>query len=265
MSPETRIDALRSEYERALRVTLEERLVRLGLPVPEEVEIGDVPRLLEQLTVDAERERITSGGAVNEFLQLQGAAGSGKGTIGRRLVTEHGLTRMPRVTDRASRPDEVEGVDYVFVSADEFTRRLAAGEFIGTPATTYGERRGISRTILDQHLSVGRPFLIEGSARTPLDLFAAGELTRDHRFLSVFLLTPSFDELVRRLRTRSVNERASGGEEGSSEEQVRKRIEASIGHVAHSRHVEGGRSVTDIYVVNDRVEEATTTIRQLFR
>ncbi|MFM8336769.1 MAG: guanylate kinase [Opitutaceae bacterium] len=65
------------------------------------------------------------------LLVIAGPAGSGKSTLCDRLLKEgRGFSRVVTTTTRPPRPREVNGVHYHFFSADEFRRRLAAGEFL---------------------------------------------------------------------------------------------------------------------------------------
>jgi guanylate kinase len=66
------------------------------------------------------------------MLVLSGPSGVGKSTILRRLLERHPsrLRLSVSATTRSPRPGEVDGVDYYFLSADEFARRREAGEFL---------------------------------------------------------------------------------------------------------------------------------------
>ena len=65
------------------------------------------------------------------LIVIAGPAGSGKSTLCDRLVAEHPeFERVVTTTTRAPRAGEVHGTHYHFFSADEFRRRVAAGEFL---------------------------------------------------------------------------------------------------------------------------------------
>lgn len=261
-SIEEQLEIVKTQYQTLLTEILRERLSQVGQEMPETIEPDQIPRLLEEITVNAEQTRLTGTDQKNEFLVVQGAAGSGKGTIGKELE-EQGVNRLVRSTDRQKRPNEKDRVDYNFLTKDAFSKKFAAEEFIGTPAETYGERRGIEKKILQENLSKGS-FYIEGSARTPRDLFATSELA-EHKFLSAFLLTPSFDELITRLQKRTQEEQQdeSANQGASSDEQLMKRIEGCVEHLNKTTAQVDGRSVTNIFVVNDKIDRATKIIRDL--
>lgn len=74
------------------------------------------------------------------LLVIAGPAGSGKSTLCERLLRERpGFSRVVTTTTRSPRPGEVNGVHYHFFSAEEFRRRLAAGEFLEW-AQVHGDR-----------------------------------------------------------------------------------------------------------------------------
>lgn len=74
------------------------------------------------------------------LLVIAGPAGSGKSTLCERLLRERpGFSRVVTTTTRAPRPGEVNGVHYHFFAADEFRRRIAAGDFLEW-AQVHGDR-----------------------------------------------------------------------------------------------------------------------------
>jgi guanylate kinase len=130
---------------------------------------------------------------------ITGTSGAGKGTLEKPL-----LERMPELelavsaTTRARRPNEREGREYYFVSADEFQRRVDANEFIEHVMHPWGPRHGTLRSEIER---------IRGAGRIPvLDLETEGALVvRDEvpGAVTIFVRAPSFDELERRLRERA--------------------------------------------------------------
>ena len=92
---------------------------------------------------------------------ITGPSGVGKGTLIRTL-----LGRMPELelavsaTTRRPRPGEAHGVDYHFLSDDEFERRVREGEFV-EHAHYSGRRYGTLRSELEQRLAGGHPVVLE--------------------------------------------------------------------------------------------------------
>ena len=74
------------------------------------------------------------------LLVIAGPAGSGKSTLCERLLRERpGFSRVVTTTTRAPRPGEINGVHYHFFAAEEFRRRIAAGDFLEW-AQVHGDR-----------------------------------------------------------------------------------------------------------------------------
>lgn len=64
------------------------------------------------------------------MLILVGPSASGKTQIVKILIEKYGLNKMVTYTSRAMRPGEVDGVDYFFLSKEEFEKRIKNGFFI---------------------------------------------------------------------------------------------------------------------------------------
>ena len=128
---------------------------------------------------------------------ISGPSGAGKGTLVRAL-----LGRVPAVwvsvsaTTRPPRPGEREGEHYFFLSAEEFERRVRTGEFL-EHAEVHGNRYGTLRSTVEAKLAEGRVVVLEidpQGARQVRELMPEAVL--------VFILAPSTEELVRRIKAR---------------------------------------------------------------
>ena len=138
-------------------------------------------------------------------IAITGTSGAGKGTLEVEL-----MRRLPELelavsaTTRERRPNERDGREYHFVSADEFERLVQEGAFLEHVTHPWGPRHGTLRSEIDR---------IRGEGRVPLlDLETHGALVvRDEvpGAVTVFVKAPSLDELERRLRERATE---SGGE-----------------------------------------------------
>jgi guanylate kinase len=135
---------------------------------------------------------------VNPFpLILSAPSGGGKTTIARAL-----LARRPDVgysvscTTREPRRGEVDGQDYWFLSREEFLARRARDEFAEC-AEVHGQLYGTLRSEVDRVLESGRHVVMDIDVQGALQFTAAfpGAVT-------VFVLPPSADVLLRRLRER---------------------------------------------------------------
>ena len=142
------------------------------------------------------------------ILVLHGPSGVGKDSVIAELRQRTGIHRATSSKRRPPRRDERQGVDYHFLSREEFQRKIEAGDFI-EHARVYGDFKGLERRELEAPLTKGEDVLI----RT--DLQGAREL---RRLLSgavfVLLTAESREALEARLTAR----------ESESEETLARRL-----------------------------------------
>jgi guanylate kinase len=129
---------------------------------------------------------------------LAGPSGVGKGTVVRHLLdTDPSLWLSVSAATRPMRPGEVEGVDYFFMSREEFESIRDAGGFLEW-FEVYGDLKGTPRAAVAEHLDAGRDVLLEIDVQGAL---AVRDAFPDA--LLVFLRPPSREEQERRLRGRA--------------------------------------------------------------
>jgi guanylate kinase len=135
------------------------------------------------------------------ILVLSSPSGGGKSTITRRLVAERpDCGYSISATTRRPRPGEVDGAAYHFLTADEFERRVEAGEF-AEHAEYDGHRYG---TLVSELLRV-----THGGQHVVLDIEVVGARQVRERFpgaVLVFVVPPSGAVLAERLRARSAED-----------------------------------------------------------
>jgi len=134
---------------------------------------------------------------------LSAPSGAGKTTIARRLLAERGdVGYSVSCTTRAPRPGEVDGVDYHFLSADDFAGRRTAGEFAET-AEVHGRAYGTLRREVQKVLTAGRHVMMD------IDVQGAAQFARSFpQSALIFIIPPSIEVLVERLTRRSSEDRA---------------------------------------------------------
>jgi guanylate kinase len=173
---------------------------------------------------------------------VTGPSGVGKGTLIRTLRERMpGLELSVSATTRAPRPGEEHGVDYHFLSGEEFERRLNAGEFI-EHAEYAGNRYGTLRSEIDRARGAGARALVleievQGARQVRQALPGA---------VQVFVAPPSDDAL----RTRLV------GRGADDPDQIERRLAVAREELAardEFRHV----------IVNDRLEDAVEELVSL--
>lgn len=121
----------------------------------------------------------------------------GKGTLVARVRDRlPGLGLTVSATTRAPRPGEVDGVNYHFLSDEEFSRRIEAGEFVEW-AQVFDHRYGTLVSEVERNLSSGRSLILE--------IDVQGALAVRERYpeaVLVFVAPPSPEELRARLEGR---------------------------------------------------------------
>jgi len=125
---------------------------------------------------------------------LSGPSGVGKSTVMAHLRSSHPKVWLSvSATTRKPRPGETHGVEYFFISNDEFDLLVEQGELLEW-AEFAGHRYGTPRRPVLERLASGVPVLLE------IDVAGARQVReRMPEAVLVFLMPPSWDELVRRL------------------------------------------------------------------
>jgi guanylate kinase len=164
---------------------------------------------------------------------LAGPTAVGKGTIAADVRAHHPeIWISVSATTRTPRPGELDGVHYWFVSDDEFDRMVADDEFLEWAVVHRAARYGTPRAPVEEALAEGRPSLLE------IDLQGARQVReRMPDALFVFLMPPSWDELVRRLvgrGTETEDERARRLE--TAREELAAEAEFDVTIVNHEVH-----------------------------
>lgn len=151
-----------------------------------------------------EREHQPQEAAPARLVVLAGPTAVGKGT-----VSTYIRENFPRVhlsvsaTTRMPRPGEIDGVNYYFVDDDEFDRLIKTGQMLETATVHNAFRYGTPRAPIDAALAEGKSVLLE------IDLQGARSVRAVMpEAMLIFLLPPSWEELVRRLIGRGTEESA---------------------------------------------------------
>lgn len=218
--------------------------------------VANGPHLLEQTTFT--RQDLTRP---RQFVLMTAPSGVGKGTLGKYLES-WGVKRVPRTITRPRRPGERE-TDYHFVTQAEYDRLLAAGQLLcpTDPTTSATSYAGIEKDIFFAAIKTHQPFYIDSGAGTALQIRQEPEL-KELSFSVIFILPPTFEEMVRRLQKRIAEEdqllQAGVAGQTLDQETMVKRLNIAIDHLRQTPQT------VDLFVVNDDAERAAKRISQLF-
>jgi len=149
---------------------------------------------------------------------LSSPSGAGKSTIARMILeSDDGIAMSVSATTRPKRPGETEGLDYHFVTDDEFDRMRESGAFLEW-AHVFGYRYGTLKNEVIKAIENGRDVLLD------IDWQGTQQLKQvDPDIVRVFILPPSMQELERRLRTRGTD----------SEEVIQSRMARATAEISH--------------------------------
>ncbi len=145
-------------------------------------------------------------------------------------------------TTRARRSGEVNGRDYHFVDEATFERMVDEQAFL-EHAQVFGNRYGTSRASVQETLATGRDVLLE------IDWQGARQVRASiPGSVSIFILPPSREDLLRRLRGRGQD----------SDAIIQQRMEAAIDEMSHYAEA-------DYLVINDDFEQALGDLKAIVR
>lgn len=151
-------------------------------------------RVLEEW-LDGRFPPATPREARSRLLVLAGPTAVGKGTVAAHIRQNNPEIHLSvSATTRAPRPGEIDGVHYYFVDDAEFDRLIADGELLEYAVVHNRSRYGTPRAPIDAALAEGKTVLLE------IDLQGARQVrAAEPSATLIFLLPPSWDELVHRL------------------------------------------------------------------
>ena len=173
-----------------------------------------------------------------KLLIVSAPSGSGKSTIVNWLMNEHPelkLTFSVSCTSRAPRGTEQNGVEYFFITADEFREKIARNEFLEYEEVYEDRFYGTLKSQVDEKTAKGLNVVFD------VDVVGGCNIKKCYgdEALSMFIQPPSVEELERRLKLRGTD----------SEEMIAKRVAKASYELTFAPKF-------DVVIVNDVLEEA---------
>ena len=169
---------------------------------------------------------------------ISGPSGSGKTTIIRMIKKEQIPIKFSvSATDRPPRPDEVDGINYYFLSSEEFQRKIDSNEFL-----EYVELEHRYGTLWSEIEHTADDIILD------LDVKGAMKIREYYPdAILIFIAPPSMEELERRLRARS---------DGMAESEVKQRLlRAECELACNGRY--------DYIIINDSLQQAFEDVLNL--
>ncbi|WP_029521679.1 guanylate kinase [Persephonella sp. KM09-Lau-8] len=175
-----------------------------------------------------------------ELFILSSPAGGGKTTLANLLIKEiPNLKRVITCTTRKPRPGEKNGVDYYFLSKEEFERRIKENDFLEY-AIVHGNYYGTPKKEVEEELQKGFDLLLI------IDVQGMRQIVSNKKdVVTIFILPPSLDELVRRMKER-----------GDSEEEIQKRLKTAKKEIPAWKEY-------NYVVINDNLDKAKENIKYI--
>lgn len=186
---------------------------------------------------------VSESSGTGAVVVISGPSGSGKTTILKRVLDKDPeLVFSVSATTREARTGEVDGVDYVFLSRDEFGRKIAVGEF-AEYAESFGNYYGTPAEPLREAIESGRVIILD------IDLQGVRQIKENVPGVVFVMITPpDVDSLVERLRERR----------SETEEQLALRIERARSELDCAEEY-------DHVIVNDDLDTAVAQMRDVIK
>ena len=175
------------------------------------------------------------------LIVISGPSGAGKGTICKALVErDKNLFVSVSATTRAPRKGEIDGINYHFLTKEDFFDKVNKGEFL-EHAEVYGNHYGTLKSNIEELLEAGKNVILEIDIQGALSV---KENSKEGIF--IFILPPSMEELKNRIVNRG----------SETKESLLKRFQSAYQEINYiSRY--------NYAVVNDVVEQAVESVENI--
>lgn len=175
------------------------------------------------------------------LLIVSGPSGVGKGTVCKDLIeSDKDIVFSVSSTSRKPREGEVDGINYNFISKEDFETKIEKGEFL-EHAFVHTNYYGTSKEFVEKGINSGKIVLLE------IDVQGALQVKEKHpEVITVFILPPSMEELERRIVDRDTETQA----------EIDKRMSNAYKEIDLVDKY-------DYFVVNDDLEAAIDNIKSI--
>ena len=175
---------------------------------------------------------------------FSGVSGVGKNTILKDVLDDDKLNLVYSIsmTTRNMRHNEMNGVNYFFVSREKFQKAIDNKELLEW-AEFCGNLYGTPKTFVDQQLENGKNVILEIEVKGALNV-----MKERPDAITIFILPPSLEELERRLHARATE----------SDDTIFRRLKEAKKELRFKEHY-------DYLVVNDKLEETIDKVKKIIK
>lgn len=176
--------------------------------------------------------------AKGKVIIFSAPSGSGKSTIISYLLKQQlNLAFSISATTRPPRGEEKNGVEYFFLSQEEFKERISKGDLLEYEEVYAGRFYGTLKSQVEKQLEVGENVVFDVDVKGGCNI----KKYYGNRALSIFVQPPSIEELQKRLESRATD----------TPEMIKKRIEKASFELSFA-------SQYDVVITNNQLEKAET-------
>jgi len=171
---------------------------------------------------------------------LSSPAGGGKTTLSNLLLKEiPNLKKIVTCTTRKPRPGEKNGIDYIFLTKEQFEEKIKKGEFLEY-AVVHGNYYGTPKDQVFSQIDNGNDVLLV------IDVQGMRQIKSNmDNVITIFMIPPSIDELVNRMRRR-----------GDSDQEIQRRLQTAMKEFPAWKEY-------DYIVINDILLEAKEAVKHI--
>ena len=178
---------------------------------------------------------------MRKFFVISGSSGVGKGTVIKAFLEKHPDFRLSiSCTTRKIREGEKDGVNYFFLSQEEFDTCIKNGEFLEW-AEFSGNYYGTKKSFVEKCLERDENLILEIDTKGALNVKKIMK-----NAVLIFIVPPSLEELEARLR----------GRHTETEDAIQKRLASIKLEIENSKHF-------DYTIVNDTIENAVSGLEKI--
>lgn len=173
---------------------------------------------------------------------ISGTTCAGKGTVIKKLLERNkNMVLSLSYTSRPIRKGEVDGIDYKFISHEEFEKKIKNGDFLEYAKVRYGEYFGTPKENIENLLGAGKDVILE------IDVQGAKQIKEKlPETILIFIMAPSMEEVKRRIKARGAE----------TAEQIVDRFQTAYREINEVNKY-------NYVVVNDNLEEAIQKVEAI--